>query len=118
MRFACCGLCRDSNGSWLKGYIQRIRDGDAWGMYMGTQVANREGFTPLIVESDSKLLINIVTRSCKLNKHTPILVHRIQDLTILHGNIALILSTPYTSDVLISWLVLVLLLCKNFGISS
>jgi len=55
---------------------------------MGTQMANREGFTPLRVESDSKLLINIVTRSCKLDKHTPILVCHIQDLAMLHGNIA------------------------------
>jgi len=44
---------------------------------------NREGFTHLIVESDSKLLIDMVTWSCKLNGHTPILVRRIQDLAIL-----------------------------------
>ena len=29
----------------------------------------------------------MVTRSCKLNAHTPILIHRIQDLAILNGNV-------------------------------
>lgn len=58
------------------------------GMYTGMQMVNREGFTHLIVESDSKLLIDMVTRNCKLNIHTPILVYRIHDLAILHDNIA------------------------------
>jgi len=48
---------------------------------------NSEGFTHLIVESDSKLLIDMVIGSCKLNRHTPILVHCIQDLAILYDNI-------------------------------
>jgi len=51
-------------------------------------MTNREDFTHFIVESDSKLLIDMVTRSCKLNKHTSILVRHIQDLALLHGNIA------------------------------
>jgi len=56
----------------VKGHTQRIGDYDAlhaemWGMYAGMQMENKERFTHLIVESDSKLLINMVTRSYKLN---------------------------------------------------
>jgi len=49
--------------------------------------ANGQGFTHLIVETDSKILIDMVEESCKLNIHTPILIHHIQDLAILHVNI-------------------------------
>lgn len=54
-----------------------------------------EDFTHLIVESDSKFLIDIITRSYKFNAHTPISIRHIHDLAILHGNI--------------DWLILVLI---------
>jgi len=37
-------------------------------------MATREGFTHLIVESDSTILIDVVIGSCKLNEHNHILV--------------------------------------------
>lgn len=46
-----------------------------------------EDFTHLIVESDSKFLIDMITRSYKFNAHIPILIRHIHDLAILHGNI-------------------------------
>ncbi|GAU10638.1 hypothetical protein TSUD_421140, partial [Trifolium subterraneum] len=88
----CGGLFRDSNGRWLKGYAQKIGACDAlhaemWGMYTGMQMARRQGFTHIIVESDSKLLIDMVTGSCKLNGKTPILVRRIRDFANLQWHI-------------------------------
>jgi ribonuclease HI len=88
----CGGLFRDSDGQWLQGYTQRIGACDAlhaemWGMYTGMQVARRQGYTNLIVESDSKFLIDMVTGSCKLNGNTPILVRRIQDLSKLQWHV-------------------------------
>jgi ribonuclease HI len=80
----CGGLFRDSYGRWLKEYTQKIGTCDVlyaemWRMYTG--MARRQGFTQLIVESDSKLLIDMVSRSCKLNGNTPILGRRIRDFT-------------------------------------
>ncbi|CAJ2630361.1 unnamed protein product [Trifolium pratense] len=88
----CGGLFRDSDGRWLKGYTQRIGDCDAlhaemWGMYTGMEMARRQGYTHLVVESDSKLLIDMVTGRCKLNGKAPILVNRIQDLSNLQWHV-------------------------------
>ncbi|GAU36844.1 hypothetical protein TSUD_213680 [Trifolium subterraneum] len=88
----CGGLFRDSDGRWLKGYTLRIGDCDAlhaemWGMYTGMKMARRQGYTHLIVESDSKLLIDMVTGRCKLNGNSPILVKRIQDLSNLQWHV-------------------------------
>jgi ribonuclease HI len=88
----CGGLFRDSDGQWLKGYTLRIGDCDAlhaemWGMYTGMKMARRQGYTHLIVESDSKLLIDMVTGRCKLNGNSPILVKRIQDLSNLQWHV-------------------------------
>ncbi|CAJ2667736.1 unnamed protein product [Trifolium pratense] len=58
-----------------------------WGMYTGMEMARRQGYTHLIVESDSKLLIDMVTGRCKLNGKTPILVNRIQDLSNLQWHV-------------------------------
>ena len=97
MNIAECGyLFRDSDGQWLQGYIQNIGACDAlhakmWGMYTGMQMARRQGYTNLIVEIDSKFLIDMVTGNCKFNGNTPILVRRIQDLLKLHS--MLFLST-------------------------
>jgi hypothetical protein len=51
-----------------------------WGMYVGLELARRKGVTHLIVESNSKILIDMVTGRCKLNGATPILLRRIQEL--------------------------------------
>jgi hypothetical protein len=52
------------------------------------QMARRQGFNHLIVESDSKLLIDMATRSCKLNGNTPILIRRIRDFANLQWHVA------------------------------
>jgi ribonuclease HI len=77
-------LLRDSDGPWIQGYTQKISACDAlhakmWGMYMAMNLARRQGITQLIVESDSKLLIDMVTGRCNLNGAAPILIRRIQE---------------------------------------
>ncbi|CAJ2642253.1 unnamed protein product [Trifolium pratense] len=81
----CGGLLRDSDGRWIQGYTQKIGTCDSlhaemWGMYAGMELARRKGITHLIVESDSKLLIDMVTGRCNLNGATPIMIRRIQEL--------------------------------------
>jgi ribonuclease HI len=81
----CGGLLRDSNDQWIQGRTQKIGTCDSlhaemWGMYVGLELARRKGVTHLIVESDSKILIDMVTGRCKLNGATPILLRRIQEL--------------------------------------
>jgi hypothetical protein len=49
-------------------------------MYEGLLIARSQSFLHLIVESDSKLLVDMVTNNCKINGATPVLILRIQDL--------------------------------------
>jgi ribonuclease HI len=84
----CGGLFRDTEGRWLKGYIRKIGVCDAlhaemWGMYLGLEMAWREKIPQLIVESDSKILIDMVTENCKFSGSVPILVQRIRKLLAL-----------------------------------
>ncbi|MCH81808.1 ribonuclease H protein [Trifolium medium] len=82
------GLIRGSDGRWLMEFTHKIGDHDAlhvemWNIYTGMQLAKSKGFTRLVVESDTKLLVDMVTGSCKLNRKTSILIRRIRDLTNL-----------------------------------
>ncbi|XP_013443867.2 SKP1-like protein 21 [Medicago truncatula] len=57
-RAGCGDLLRNSDGRWLKGYYRKIGTCDAltskmWGMFLGMQLAWRQGFHRLQVESDS-----------------------------------------------------------------
>jgi len=91
----CGGLIRDYNNQWLTRYVRKIGTCDAfyvemWDMNEGLKIARRQGFLQLIVESDSKLLVDIVTSNCKLSGVSPILSRHICDLIDLpwqvHGN--------------------------------
>jgi hypothetical protein len=46
-------------------------------MYLGLNIAWRDGLSHLIVESDSKVLINMVTNKCNIKGNTPSLIRRI-----------------------------------------
>jgi len=81
----CDGLLRQSNGTWIKGFSRKIGACDAlhaemWGLYLGLDMTWREGISHLIVESDSKVLIDMVTNNCKINGTIPSLVQRIQQI--------------------------------------
>jgi hypothetical protein len=63
----------------LKGFAPVIGSCDAlhaevWGMYTWMQIARRQCFAHLILESYSKLLIDMITMSYKLNGKTSILI--------------------------------------------
>ncbi|GAU45794.1 hypothetical protein TSUD_86970 [Trifolium subterraneum] len=78
----CGSLIRDSDGQWLTGYTRKIGTCDAlhavmWGMYEGLKIARRHGFSHLVVESDSKLLVNMVTNNCKINGAILVPIRRI-----------------------------------------
>jgi len=81
----CGGLLRDSNVNCLNNYARKIGSCDAlhvemWGMYIGVDMARRQGITHLQVESDSKVLVNMVTGKCNINGNVPTLIRRIRDL--------------------------------------
>jgi ribonuclease HI len=42
-----------------------------WGLYLGLELAWRDGVSHLCLEGDSKLLIDMVTNNCKTNGTTP-----------------------------------------------
>ncbi|GAU49093.1 hypothetical protein TSUD_137780 [Trifolium subterraneum] len=88
------GLLWDSNGKWIKGYSRKIGSCDAlhaemWGMYVGMNLAWSQRITHLHVESDSKVLIDMVTERIKLNGSTPTLVVRIRNLLALSWQVIL-----------------------------
>jgi hypothetical protein len=71
----------------MKGYIKKIGVCDAfyaklWGMYFGLDMAWKEYIPQLIVESDSKILIDI-TDNYKFSGVVPTLVQRIRTLLVL-----------------------------------
>jgi hypothetical protein len=81
----CGGLLRDSSGVCLVSYARKLGTCDAlvaemWGMYLGMDLAMRQGMTHLQVDSDSKLLVDMVTGNCTINGNIPTLVRRIRDL--------------------------------------
>jgi ribonuclease HI len=84
----CGGLFRNSDGRWIKGYAKKIGSCDAfhaemWGLYLGLDMAWRDHISYLIIESDSKLLIDMITGNCTIGGATPILVRRIRKLLAL-----------------------------------
>jgi len=69
----------------VNGYARKISTCDAfhvemWGMYEGLKITIRQGFLQLTVESDSKLLVDMVKGKCKLSGATPVLICRFRDL--------------------------------------
>ncbi|CAJ2653897.1 unnamed protein product [Trifolium pratense] len=88
----CGGLFRNSGGRWIKGYARKIGTCDAlsaemWGMYLGMKLAWSQGFHHLEVESDSKSLVDMITRKVKSNGNPPTLVRRIQELLKLNWQV-------------------------------
>ncbi|PNX97212.1 nucleic acid binding protein [Trifolium pratense] len=86
----CGGLLCDSDGRWLTRYSRKIGTCDAlgaemWGMYLGMQIAWRQGFNNLQVESDSKMLVDMITGKTRINGKPSTLVRRIQELLKLIG---------------------------------
>jgi len=62
----------DSDGRWLEGFNPKIGACNAlhaemWGMYSGLDMTWREGASHLIIESDSKVVVDMVTNKCKTN---------------------------------------------------
>jgi ribonuclease HI len=81
----CDGPLCDSNENCLNSYARKIGSCDAlhaemWGMYIGVDMARRQGITHLQVESDSKVLVDMVTGKCNINGNVPTLIRRIRDL--------------------------------------
>ncbi|GAU45178.1 hypothetical protein TSUD_178710 [Trifolium subterraneum] len=83
----CGGLFRNSDW-WIKGYTKKIGSCDSfheemWGLYLGLDMAWRNHILYLIVESDSKLLIDMITGNCTIGGVIPTLVRRIRNLLAL-----------------------------------
>ena len=49
-------------------------------MYLGLVLALRDSISQHCVESESKLLIDMITNNCKMNGTTPVLIRRIQNI--------------------------------------
>jgi len=73
----CGGLLRNSNDIYLISYARKIGTCDAFhaemrAMYLGLELARRQGITHLQVESDSKVLVDTITRNCNINGCAPL----------------------------------------------
>ncbi|GAU34538.1 hypothetical protein TSUD_219210 [Trifolium subterraneum] len=60
---------------------------EMWGMYIGIDLARRQGITHLQVESDSKVLVEMVTGNCNVNGNIPTLLKRIRDLINMNWDV-------------------------------
>ena len=110
----CGGLFRCSDGRWLKGYIKKVGVCDVlhaelWGMYLGLDMAWREHIPRLIVESNSKTLIDMVTGSCMFSGVIPTLVRCIRNLLTLDWHVSFVILGGMIIVVLIGWRPLVFL---------
>ncbi|CAL1409286.1 unnamed protein product [Linum trigynum] len=59
------GVIRNSNGDWIKGFVCRIGAGsvimaELWGILRGINLARRMGIEFLIIESDSRLALDLI----------------------------------------------------------
>ena len=84
----CEGLLRDPDGRWIKGYFMKIGMCDVfhakmWGMCLGLDIPWRENTIHLIVESDSKILVDMITENCNFSGMTPTMVRHIRHLLSL-----------------------------------
>ena len=81
-----CGrLFQQPDGKWIKGFSCKVGVYDAlhdevWGLYIELDMASREGLSHLIVERDSKVLVNMVTTNYKINGVIRSLIRYIQKL--------------------------------------
>jgi len=88
----CGSLFRDSDCRWIKGYIKKIGACDAlhaemWRLYLGLNMVWREHYSHLTVESDSKILIEMISDNFKFNGNIPVLVHLIWKLLKMSWNV-------------------------------
>ncbi|MCH79341.1 ribonuclease H protein, partial [Trifolium medium] len=88
----CGGLLRNNNGICVSSFARKIGSCDAlqaevWGMYIEMDLARRRGITHIQVESDSKVLVDMVTGNCKVNGRIPTLIKRVRALKNLDWHI-------------------------------
>lgn len=79
------GLIQYYNGKRLTGYTWNIKTRDIfyvkmWCMYEGLEIARTKYIFRLIMESDSKLIMNMVVGNFKIKGVTPVLIRRIHNL--------------------------------------
>ena len=60
------GVIRDSSGAWIFGFMKNIGSGEvlcaeAWGLIIGLQIAVELGIKDIVIESDSAILINMLS---------------------------------------------------------
>jgi len=51
-----------------------------WGMYVGIDMAWKEGIKHLQVKGDSKILVDIIIEKCNINRNVPALIRCIRNL--------------------------------------
>lgn len=90
----CGGLLRDSSRNWVKGYALKIGLGDAlktniWAILHGIELVWHDRITSLVVESDSKVLIDMVNQEIEDGHNFLTLVRRIRRMTQKNWHIKL-----------------------------
>lgn len=83
-RAGCAGLLRD-DGRWIKGFVRRLGTctalhAELWGMWIGVEMAYQSDIAKLIIGSDSKTLVDMLTSDNDDPKLSTTIVKRIQEL--------------------------------------
>lgn len=81
----CGGLLRDSTETWVLGYTRKFGvcnaiQVEAWGMWIGVNLARQRDITKLVVESDSKTPVDMMYNSTEDDRNHPTLIRRIRKL--------------------------------------
>ena len=108
----CGGLFRNSDERWIKGYTKKIGSCDSfhakiWSLYLALDMAWRDHISYLIVESDSKLLIDMITGNYTIGGVIPTLVRRIHNLLALGWQVQVRHTWREGNKVLIGLLIIV-----------
>ncbi|WCJ37652.1 Polynucleotidyl transferase ribonuclease H-like superfamily protein [Euphorbia peplus] len=83
------GLIRDSQGTWIQGFARNIGicsvlRAELWGIYDGLTLAWNLGYRKVQVEVDSKLCVDLLTRTDTPSNDSTPLINAIQNL--IHQN--------------------------------
>ncbi|XP_072074464.1 uncharacterized protein [Arachis hypogaea] len=90
----CGGLIRDSRGRWVAGFLVNIGKGtaftaEAWGILHGLKLAWDLGFKKIILETDSKIAFQILSKREERDNHPETIIRSISQLIQRDWNVKL-----------------------------
>ncbi|MCI02465.1 ribonuclease H protein, partial [Trifolium medium] len=68
----CGGVFRDDSGQWLSGFSRKLGScstlmAELWGIFPTLQIASKQGYCKILLESDSATAIDLIVKGCPQN---------------------------------------------------